>query len=978
MKTMRKLFLTYLLLFLFTCLFAQTEQANYSPACQYQVNGSINSIQLPAIEWMLEEGETPLNPDALQKGNFEGRKNLTPDKNQFFRLEAHRNYWFPLRFISKTGTDSLGLVFLRYGNVWPWEFTFKDVEGHYFRNGKKDRIAYSGSAAPYSKRDYPEKIDPSLIWFDLEAGDTLDIWIKLNSAEAISVEIQLVLEDHRVAKGPTPADFVYTSHYILNGAGLALLMLALALYIWFREPIYLWFMIFQGVLILHHFGMIYHNELFISFFKEYPRTQVLGSTFISLLMILSLVQFGRVYIGTKAKFLKTHTLLSFCMALFALSAFIGIYSRIYDSGLADLFFMFRPILIGGAFVIMFISLISLLFMKDRLARVFSSGISLYVIFSLGRLVFINISPNPGEERTMIFNHFFLIITTTIILGYRFVLITQEKNTAHAEKIASDLEQLKQKQIAEQKTKEAERLEELERIKSNFFSNITHEFRTPLTLIIEPLRQVLEQPDQPWVNKVELAKTNSQKLLRLINQLLDFSKLEYNQMRIELKQGDIMEAIRPLLDSFALLAEEKNIKLSHQITGAIKHFDFDKDKIEKIISNLISNAIKFTEPNGNINISIQSEEQLGKPYFNFKIKDSGIGIPEKEQAHVFDRFYQVDGSNTRKYQGTGIGLALCKELVELMNGNISLKSQPGKGSTFEFSIPMYFESIEKINTTIKPAANLVPFSAKAEVRPHDGVDMEADNIALVIEDNAELRQFIVSSIEGDYQVIEASNGKEGLEKAIEYIPNIIVSDVMMPEMNGFEVCEKVKTNEKTAHIPVILLTAKTAFDSRIQGLEFGADAYMNKPFHTKELLLRMKNLIEIRLLLQKKYSQEIEGESLENAVPNNVISRYDKQFLENIDIFISEKMEEDSLGVEDIAQAMGMSRTQLFRKTKALLNQSPSELLRNLRLKAARKLLQEKEGNVSEIAYRVGFSSQKYFSTKFKEKYGKSPSTLYNK
>lgn len=955
---------------------SQTEESsalfNHQASIDYTIQTRFETQSIPQLEWILEEGQQALKIDDLVNGKKNDARVIDLKKQSFFKIKAHHAYWTKIQLDSNIDTDSLGLIMELNGNGWPWEFTFKNVDAHIYKKGEKIRKGLSGTAIPYSKRDYPDKLNPSLIWLELKEKDSLDIWLRLEVAESTVSEIVFSLSHQYKVKQVRPANI----NNILFGAGIVLLILAFALFLWFREPIYLWFIIFQLFLLLHTLGMVFNNECYLFLFKENPRFFVIGSTIMSLVMIISLLQFGRVYIGTRKKFPKLDKALIALMILLTVVSLPGIIFRVIPSPLGAYWFSIRQIPMGLSFLVFLLTFLLLLFKKDKFARVFSFGFFLYIAFSLTRLILINISDHPAFSHIEEINHSFLIFTTTVILAYRFVLITQEKQVANKEKLNAELENLKQIQLTAQKTKEAERLEELEKIKSNFFSNITHEFRTPLTLIIEPLRQVIDQPEKPWLNKVKLAKNNSDKLLQLINQLLDVSKLENNQMQLELKRGNILEIVQPMFDSFSLLAKEKQIELSYNQPSSFRFFDFDRNKIEKIISNLISNAIKFTNNQETIQIKIKEQKLNGKPFFNFKIIDTGLGISTKDQAHIFDRFYQADGSNTRKHQGTGIGLSLSKELVELMDGTINLQSELNKGSIFEVSIPMHFEMEE--NASIKKNQTYQELTSNHDyVSTHDNknIDLEANNIALVIEDNDELRQFIVSSIDENYQVIEASNGREGLEKAIEFIPNIIISDVMMPEMNGFEVCEKVKTNEKTAHIPLILLTAKTAMDSRIQGLEFGADAYMNKPFNTKELLLRMKNLIEVRVLLQQKFSQEIESSTKGNQLSDPIISTFDKQFLTRINEFILGEIGEDNLNIVDIAKEMGMSRTQLFRKIKALLNQSPSELLRNIRLKTAKQLLESKEGNISEIAYQVGFSSPRYFSTKFKEKYGVSPGDL---
>jgi signal transduction histidine kinase/DNA-binding response OmpR family regulator/ligand-binding sensor domain-containing protein len=518
-------------------------------------------------------------------------------------------------------------------------------------------------------------------------------------------------------------------------------------------------------------------------------------------------------------------------------------------------------------------------------------------------------------------------------------------------------------------REAERLAELDKIKTNFFSNITHEFRTPLHLIIEPLRQALTQPNKPWRNHIELAKNNSEKLLQLINQLLDLSKLESKKMKLELQTGDILNVISPIINSFKILAQQKNINLIFQAPEHIPSFDFDKDKVEKVLFNLLSNAIKFTPKSGQIIVTVHNENQQ----LSITVADTGIGISTEQQTQIFNRFYQV---KNRKQTGTGIGLALSKELTEVMNGTLNVESKLGIGSTFIIQIPMV-RTAQKSKAVI--SNNNFHYPNAIENTPvNDNIALDANNIVLLIEDNAELRAFIKNSIQDKYQVIEASNGQQGIQLALQYIPNIIISDVMMPEKDGFELCNFLKTEEKTAHIPIVLLTAKTAFDSKLKGLKYGADAYITKPFNTNELLVRIENLITLRQQLQVKYSQAFNLSPSSHAgltTQDNqkiIISEYDQIFLNNAQQIVMQHLDDETLTVEILANKVAMSRGQLHRKLRALLDQSPSEFIRNIRLKEAFILLQQRKGNVTEVAFMVGFSSQKYFSTKFKEKYQISP------
>jgi signal transduction histidine kinase/DNA-binding response OmpR family regulator/ligand-binding sensor domain-containing protein len=531
-------------------------------------------------------------------------------------------------------------------------------------------------------------------------------------------------------------------------------------------------------------------------------------------------------------------------------------------------------------------------------------------------------------------------------------------------------------------REAERIHLLEQMKTNFFNNITHEFRTPLTLIIEPLRQLLKTtPSETWRSKVQLAEANSRKLLGLVNQLLDMAKLESGSMALDLRRGDIKQTIRAVVETFLPVAAQRDIKLSLVVSSKVSPFSFDAVKVESILNNLISNALKFTPALGTITIDLRANE--GLPFSSVSrsgiqdlasilitVNDTGMGIPPESLDKVFDRFYQVDGSHTRAGSGTGIGLSLSKELAELMHGGLAVSSVLGKGSSFTFWLPA-IEMVE--DHALEPRVTTLELSSKVV----EGTDETERPMVLIIEDNAELRGFVKQSIAEHWQVIEASNGDEGLRKAIELLPDLVISDVMMPQKDGYAVCDALKTNELTAHIPIILLTAKSGIDSKIKGLRTGADDYLTKPFNTEELLARMENLVELRRKLLHQYGKR---NHLAKPLPTDkevpeFLSSPDRAFLRKLRLTIEQQIDNEALSIESLAQILNISRMQLHRKLKALSNQSATEYIRIYRLERAMALLQNKEGNVKQVSKMVGFGNEKYFSKSFKEHFGVLPSEV---
>ncbi len=522
--------------------------------------------------------------------------------------------------------------------------------------------------------------------------------------------------------------------------------------------------------------------------------------------------------------------------------------------------------------------------------------------------------------------------------------------------------------------QAQALKALDKSKTRFFSNITHEFRTPLTLVIGPLEQVMEM-DLSIKSRTKLTSVldNARHLLGLINQLLDLSKLESGQMKVEIVYGDIIAYTKDLAKRIQPLADKKQQSF-HLITQkTIWKTQFDKKKWDKIIYNLLSNAIKYTPEAGTIQVELFETEFENAPCIYLKVKDSGIGIKKHQLSQIFNRFYQVDDSSTRDQEGTGIGLALVKELIELQGGIIMVTSELEKGTTFEVKIPI----VEQINKgtnpnllasdTILPTNPIIAPIAK-EVKNETKEQLKI----LIIEDNAALRSYIQDCLDSTkYHITEAANGIEGIEAAMTIIPDLIISDVMMPGKNGFEVTATIRKNKATSHIPIILLTAKAALESRLKGIEKGADVYLTKPFSPKELSIRVAKLIELRELIQ----QSIQQPELNHINP---IYKKENLFVQEVRWIIINNINSVDLNGEFIGQQLGMSRMQVHRKMKALVNQSASEMIKEIRLKKAYELLLSGNHNISEVAYQTGFNTLAYFSKIFKEKFGYAPSECIKK
>jgi signal transduction histidine kinase/DNA-binding response OmpR family regulator len=542
----------------------------------------------------------------------------------------------------------------------------------------------------------------------------------------------------------------------------------------------------------------------------------------------------------------------------------------------------------------------------------------------------------------------------------------------------------------EKQKEAEKMFELDKIKTNFFTNISHELRTPLTLILGPAERICSETSDNIIKDADTIKRNSQRLLQLINQLLDLSKLEAGKMKLEASRGNIVPFVKGIALSFESLLQSKNIKFIINYEKENIELFFDKEKMIKILSNLIINSFKFTPEDGTISISINykpslTAENSKMQFVEIKIKDSGIGIDQEEISKLFDRFYQVDSSFTKEQQGSGIGLALVKELVELHNGSISVESKVGQWTEFTIYIPLGKEHLNKEEIAEEKETDVILHETKnlmtsyieengGKMNAYNDVKMGEDKtIILVVEDNYDMREYIKESLGIEYFVEEAINGEQGVRKAENLIPDLIISDIMMPKMDGNELVRVLKNDERTSHIPIIILTAKSGQESKLEGLETGADDYLTKPFDTKELQIKVRNLINIRKKLQEKFSRLT---YLLTAQQDEKIMTMDEKFIFKVRSIIEKHISNQEFSVEHFADLMFMSRVQLHRKFIALINKSPGEFIRSFRLKRAAKLLMNKYGNISEVAYDVGFNTPSYFSEAFRKYYGCSPLEYY--
>ncbi len=553
----------------------------------------------------------------------------------------------------------------------------------------------------------------------------------------------------------------------------------------------------------------------------------------------------------------------------------------------------------------------------------------------------------------------------VVLAYR----TRVQRLLDAQQLAH---LAKEKQRSEA---EARRLAELDAAKSRFFANISHEFRTPLTLIISPLEDTKNAPALPAsIEKRDAGiLRQAKRLLALINQLLDLSKIEAGQLTLNLQPGNLTAFVQARVRAFVPLAERKEIDLQFRTEEAKCLTTYDPKRLTTVLDNLLSNALKFTPKGGKVWVSLSlltgqyntRVSDLGDTV-QILVKDTGPGISKEDLPLIFDRFVQINDSTTRTYEGTGIGLALARELTELHEGRLLVESEEGFGTTFIMQLPL-----RVVDAAGMPASKSdTLFDAHTpSAEPEDATPSFEASTVLVVEDHPEVRALLREQLGGVYHIREAGDGEAGLALARENPPDLILSDVMMPHMDGYALCRAVKTDPALQHIPVILLTAKADEESTVQGLETGADDYISKPFNPNTLRARMANLIAGR-----KHLHEVLGRSVQVGPAKVAVTSADEQFLEDVVGLIEAHLEDVNLSVDRLATLTGMSRRQLERRFRAVLDQTPAEFIRQFRLERARHLLAARAGTISEIAYRVGFKNPAYFSTLFKEAYGETPST----
>ena len=747
------------------------------------------------------------------------------------------------------------------------------------------------------------------------------------------------------------------------GVTFIILLYHFLMFIYTRKEVFMWFSVWMAFCCI---TMAMSTGFIIGSFTEFrfPIWMILANG-----VVYSFWFFGRSFINSKYKFPKLDKLI-LGLAIFQIAEILitACYAIIFPEKvfLTQIGFHYQLLALGA--VLSCVLSIILITKKDQFARYFGIGAligsMLYVLANLWSIYHFRLPFDPYA-----LSMFSQIVIFSFGIAYR---RQQLSKYAEDEKL--------QTQMAKAET---QRIKDLDEIKSKFFANISHEFRTPLSLITGPIEHAArlkrsanarsDAPIEITPKTFTIIKNNTKRLQTLVDQLLDLSKIESGHVHLSLVQGSIVKFVRSIAASFESMAERQNISLHMSFPQEWHGAFYDKDKLEKIITNLLSNAFKYTPDGGSVSIAMV----INGSHYTIEIGDTGKGIQQKDLKKIFDRFYRIEGSEAK---GSGIGLALTKELIDLHNGQIHVDSTIGQGTTFKIRMPH--------TPTGLPEAISVYTSGQVvgESKMHVGAEILEDTsdefesnmapslaekpVVLVVEDNSDLQEFIGQILSHNYQVLKASDGMQGERMAYEHVPEIIISDVMMPKKDGYELCHDLKSNTKTSHIPIIMLTAKAGHSNKMEGLTLGADAYLTKPFNEDELLIKMRNLLDLRKNLWEHYK------SLDLAIlPDlDMVSAEDK-FMQSVIQAIKENIDNERLSVEELARHVGFSRSQLHRKLKAITNKSANQFIVEIRLNEAHRMLERQLGSVSEIAYSVGYSNMSYFTKSFKDKFGILPSKI---
>jgi signal transduction histidine kinase/DNA-binding response OmpR family regulator len=578
---------------------------------------------------------------------------------------------------------------------------------------------------------------------------------------------------------------------------------------------------------------------------------------------------------------------------------------------------------------------------------------------------------PPFWRTVYAYLFYFILVVSLLLYSRYRTLQRLRK-----KFAAEQEKLLAKQAIEQERKDAEVARELDQLKIKFLTNVSHEFRTPISLIMGPVDNLLLRAnDEKAAGQLNMIKRNARRLLNLVNQLLDFRKMEEQELVLHATEGEIVSFIKEVFDSFTDLSERKKVYYLFNSRIDTLQVLFDHDKLERILFNLLSNAFKFTPAGGTIRLDVDAAQtdEAHITSLNIRVADTGIGIPEDKKEKVFERFFQNKTSAAILNQGSGIGLAITREFVIMHGGTITVESKAGEGAVFMIQLPLHSVDVlrpepeEWKDIVQEETVSQLPLPAAAGPAHNSGENADKP-IILLVEDNEDFRFYLKDNLKAYYRVVEAADGKEGWQKALSQHPQLIVSDIHMPSMDGMQLSAKIKSDKRTSHIPVILLTALTGEEAQLKALSAGANDYLTKPFNFEILQARIHNLLVLNRTLQDTYTRQIKV-----LAPEMEIESDDEKFLQKVLLYIEEHLNDSSLSVEQLSKHMSLSRSSMYTKVLELTGQTPVEYIRSVKLDKAAVLLEKSDMNVAQVAYSTGFATPNYFAKAFKAKFNMQPS-----
>lgn len=871
-------------------------------------------------------------------------------------LNYQSAYWGKLKIASKQSISN-------------WQLHFQEPRigspGWVLGNGKVDVYCFSSDALQWVKKtgtnytanekDLASRWNLNRITLDLPSGDTTTLLIRIESNSFgyppfFNVHIRSPRHSDYF---PLFQDASFFRNFLMGVLFIAFLY-HLLLFIYLREKVYQWFSLWLFLTVIANSISADVGILSEFIIRNKPGLLFPLWTATANCIWFSFWFFGRAFVGTHSKYPGIDKVILFLVALLSVELIVNIILILTDitppsSQNPGIHYLLLSIfnLIGLVIAIILASL------KDPLAKYFGIGAIFATLAPiLGGLWSQGLIQLPFDP--FVWGIFLQIIAYSFGLAFRQQIKDREFRKTQLDLVNAEKENL-----------EAQRIKDMDEIKSQFFANISHEFRTPLSLIKAPLEKSKRTDDNARIfteDHFNLIKRNTKRLENLVNQLLELSRLESGQMTLKLGKRDVSTFLNSLATDFNDIATAEEKKYQIKIPNGPLEVYFDKDKLYKILQNILSNAFKYSGKGDTVIFKTTMDHEN----LFFEIHDTGKGIKEEELDKIFDRFYRIE---RHEDHGSGIGLALTKELVTLHNGSIEVSSEKSQGTTFKIRIPHILSKLPQ-NSFLEDLSHVEKNHLEEAYNGNNTETRSELPVILIVEDNRDLREFIADMLSEKYQVLISDNGADGETLALEHIPNLIVSDVMMPQMDGFELCHRLKTNVKTSHIPVILLTAKVGSESKMTGLKYGADAYMTKPFKGEELEIRIANLLTLR----EKIWEQLRSTKTA-LLPELDLSTIDNRFFQLVISVIEDNLANESFSVNQLAQAVGFSRSQLHRKTKALLNQSPNRMIRRIRLERARLYLEEKSMTVSEAAYAVGYSSLSYFSKSFKEEFGKLPSEI---